>query len=97
MHLGTSRHLVSLGELVGHGLFFRSDSAFGLPSSSRALLRCIFARHIAVDVLRRDSDLSQYEVVVASVWYVASKADAKKIQRFVEDGGIFNHLPHGSG
>ena len=48
-----------------------------------------FARHIPVDILRLDSDLAGYDVVVAPVLYMLRAEFAEKVRAFVARGGIF--------
>ncbi|MHA6485041.1 beta-galactosidase [Paenibacillus sp. strain BS8-2] len=49
--------------------------------------RSLYERHIAVDIVSPDADLSAYSLVVLPNFIMAEQAVANKIDRFVRDGG----------
>lgn len=51
--------------------------------------KAFYDMNIAVDMIRPDSDLSKYDVVIAPVLYMVKPGVAKNIESFVEKGGTF--------
>jgi beta-galactosidase len=49
----------------------------------------ISASHSGIDVIAMEDDLSRYKIVFAPVMYVLSEAQAARIRRFVQNGGVF--------
>jgi len=48
-----------------------------------------YQQNVQVDMISVDTDLSKYEIVVAPVLYMVKPGYAKKLERFVENGGTF--------
>lgn len=51
--------------------------------------KALYDNRIQADIIGPDSDLSQYDVVIAPVLYMLRDGYAKKIEQFVADGGTF--------
>ncbi|MFA9456228.1 beta-galactosidase [Halalkalibacter sp. AB-rgal2] len=49
----------------------------------------LYKKNIQVDIVSTDSDLEQYEVVIAPVLYMVKEGYVKRLERFVEAGGCF--------
>jgi beta-galactosidase len=48
-----------------------------------------YDNHIQVDLIQVDSDLSQYDLVLAPLLYMLKPGYAEKLERFVQNGGTF--------
>lgn len=48
-----------------------------------------YSQNIAVDIVRGNSDLSQYRMVVAPMMYMMDEDDARNIKTYVKNGGLF--------
>jgi beta-galactosidase len=57
------------------------------------LYKTLFNRHIAVDVVPPEADLSRYKLVIAPSLYVLTEETAKNLERFVEGGGVLLVTP----
>jgi beta-galactosidase len=51
--------------------------------------KALFDQNIQVDMVSVEADLTQYEVVIAPVLYMVKPGYAKRIEKFVENGGTF--------
>ncbi|RXS90457.1 beta-galactosidase [Geobacillus sp. PK12] len=51
--------------------------------------RALFKQNIQADFIHTETDLKQYEVVIAPVLYMLKKGYAQKIEEFVRNGGVF--------
>jgi beta-galactosidase len=51
--------------------------------------KALFDMNIQVDLVSVDADLSPYKVVIAPILYMVKPGYAKKIEKFVENGGTF--------
>ncbi|RCX12533.1 beta-galactosidase [Anaerobacterium chartisolvens] len=51
--------------------------------------RCLHSMNISIDMIGIESDLSAYEVVIAPVLYMVKPGTAKRLESFVEAGGVF--------
>ncbi len=50
--------------------------------------RCFYNRHIPVDMVPVDGDLSRYKVIAAPVLYMVKEGVAEALARFVRQGGV---------
>ncbi len=50
---------------------------------------CLYGMNISIDMIGVESDLSGYEIVIAPVFYMVKPGAAKKLESFVEAGGVF--------
>ncbi|MAU12794.1 MAG: beta-galactosidase [Anaerolineaceae bacterium] len=48
-----------------------------------------YRQHVPVDVLYADSDLSQYDIVIAPMMYMVKSDFAEQVKQFVAQGGTF--------
>ena len=51
--------------------------------------RAFYDRKIGIDMISKETDLEKYQVVVAPSMYINSPEMTTKIEKFVQDGGIF--------
>jgi beta-galactosidase len=51
--------------------------------------RALWKKHLAVDLISPDADLSSYALVVAPLLNMVSTVQGKRIERYVEQGGVF--------
>jgi beta-galactosidase len=71
------------------------DSAIGPVRNKRYIetvrkhYQALYAKHVAVDVIFPDSDLSRYSLVVAPMMYMVKAGLAENVEAFVQDGGTF--------
>ncbi|MDQ0874942.1 beta-galactosidase [Paenibacillus sp. V4I3] len=49
----------------------------------------LFQQNIQADLIGTDTDLSDYDIVIAPVLYMVKKGYAKRVEDFVRSGGIF--------
>ncbi|KPV44422.1 beta-galactosidase [Alicyclobacillus ferrooxydans] len=49
----------------------------------------LYNEHISVDVIGKETDFSQYDIVIAPVLYMVTQQDAEKIRAYVKNGGKF--------
>lgn len=49
----------------------------------------LYRKNIPVDIIFPDSDLSQYEIVIAPMLYMVKEGFAEKVEAFVQGGGSF--------
>ncbi|MDQ0257343.1 beta-galactosidase [Evansella vedderi] len=49
----------------------------------------LYEQNIPVDMVGVDEDLSEYDIVIAPVLYMVKPGYAKKLEKFVENGGTF--------
>ena len=47
-----------------------------------------YKQNISIDMLKYSSDFSEYKIIFAPLAYMVDEALAKKIERFVEEGGV---------
>lgn len=65
----------------------RGNPEFSYVGLFLSLYKGFYSRNIAVDVLSKDWDLSQYKVVVAPAMFVLSRERAEKLREYVANGG----------
>jgi beta-galactosidase len=71
------------------------DDAIGPVREKRYLetvrkhYQTLFEKHVAVDIVFPDSDLSRYSLVIAPMLYMVKAGTAENIEAFVENGGTF--------
>ncbi|KAF1299400.1 beta-galactosidase [Enterococcus sp. JM4C] len=51
--------------------------------------KALYDRNIAVDIVKVDSDISKYKLVIAPSLYIVPDETAENISRFVQQGGCF--------
>ena len=51
--------------------------------------RALWKKHLAIDLVSPDADLSRYELVIAPLLNMVSEEQGKRIERYVEQGGAF--------
>jgi beta-galactosidase len=51
--------------------------------------KALYDMNIATDIIRPDSDLSKYDIVIAPVLYMVKQSVADNIEKFVAEGGMF--------
>lgn len=49
----------------------------------------LYRHHVAVDVIGKDANFADYDVIIAPVLYMVTDDDASKIRDYVADGGTF--------
>lgn len=49
----------------------------------------LFQMHVEMDMVSVEEDLSKYDIVIAPVLYMVKSGFAKKVEKFVSDGGTF--------
>ena len=67
---------------------FRADPN-DYPATVIGFYRALWKRGVSVDVINADQDFSRYRMVVAPMLYMLRPGLAERIDRFVEEGGVF--------
>ena len=65
----------------------QNNPLFSYPGHFQQVYRAFFDRHLSVDIVPPNADLSSYKVVVAPALHVLMENCAENIRRFVEAGG----------
>jgi beta-galactosidase len=61
---------------------------FSYAEHFQQIYRPFFQRHISIDVVSPETDLSGYKLVIAPALYVLPKAVAESLERYVQAGGM---------
>jgi beta-galactosidase len=70
-----------------------NNPRFSYPEQVMGLYKALYKKHVAVDVVSPEADLSKYKVVVAPSLYVLTQETATTLERFVENGGVLLVTP----
>lgn len=65
-----------------------NNPAFHYTAHLHDIYQAFHARNVAVDVVAGDADFSRYKLLVAPALYVLSETTARRIEQFVEAGGV---------
>jgi beta-galactosidase len=65
-----------------------NNPEFSYPDQCQQIYRALYHHHIPIDVVSPTSDLSAYKLVIAPALHVVSAAEAEKLKRFVQAGGV---------
>jgi beta-galactosidase len=70
-----------------------NNPRFSYPEQFLGLYRALYKRHMAVDVVPPDADLSKYKIVIVPSLYVLTEETATSLERFVQNGGTLLITP----
>ena len=70
-----------------------NNPGFNYSHHFHQVYRAFHRRHLALDVIAPGEDLSAYRLVVAPALHILAEAEADRLRRFVQDGGVLAVTP----